>query len=188
MSTINPSRIARAQHAPRARRAVAARGVAAAPLRLAARRRRRSASPRSGLLMIYSTTHQRIPGDPYYFVKRQALFAVHRHRGDGRRAARRLQAPPRSPDGVLRRDRLPARSRCSRRSARTSRATRPGSSCPGGFTLQPSELAKFGIIVFARRLLQPLPRRDRRVAPHRDHRAGERARSVWCCCSPTSGR
>ena len=26
--------------------------------------------------MIYSTTHQRIPGDPYYFVKRQALFAA----------------------------------------------------------------------------------------------------------------
>jgi rod shape determining protein RodA len=75
MSTISPNRIARAQ---------ARRGLGE-PSRLEASPLRHfdwllvGASlgiTAIGLLMIYSTTHQRIPGDAYYFVKRQGLFAV----------------------------------------------------------------------------------------------------------------
>ena len=87
MSTISPSRIARAQ----ARR----RGLGE-PSRLESSPLRHfdwllvgaalGDHRRSGWLMIYSTTHHRIPGDPYYFVKRQALFAVIGFVGDGRRA------------------------------------------------------------------------------------------------------
>src|SRR5262249_41452209 len=78
MSTISPSRIARAQsRKPR-------RGLGE-PSRLESSRLRHFdfvlvgaalAITVLGLAMIYSTTHQRIPGDPYYFVKRQALFAL----------------------------------------------------------------------------------------------------------------
>ena len=75
MSTINPNRIARAH---------ARRGLGE-PSRLEASPLRHfdwllvGASlgiTALGLLMIYSTTHQRIPNDPYYFVKRQGLFAA----------------------------------------------------------------------------------------------------------------
>ena len=73
MSTISPNRIARAQ---------ARRGLGE-PSRLEASPLRHfdwllvGASlgiTAIGMLMIYSTTHQRIPGDPYYYVKRQSLF------------------------------------------------------------------------------------------------------------------
>ena len=83
----------------------------------------------------------------YYFVKRQALFAAI---GIAAMVVVMLHRLPRCRDYsmlVLRRHGRSCCWRCSRRSARTSRATRRGSSCPGGFTLQPSELAKFGIIV-----------------------------------------
>ena len=75
MSTISPSRIARAQQR---------RGLGE-PSRLEASPLRHFdwlligaafAITALGLVMIYSTTHHRIPGDPYYFVKRQALFAA----------------------------------------------------------------------------------------------------------------
>ena len=75
MSTISPSRIARAQQR---------RGLGE-PSRLEASPLRHFdwllvgasfAITALGLVMIYSTTHHRVPGDPYYFVKRQALFAA----------------------------------------------------------------------------------------------------------------
>ena len=75
MSTISPNRIARAQ---------SRRGLGE-PSRLEASPLRHFdwllvgsalAITALGLVMIYSTTHQRISGDPYYFVKRQSLFAV----------------------------------------------------------------------------------------------------------------
>ena len=71
MSTISPSRIARAQQR---------RGLGE-PSRLEASPLRHFdwllvgasfAITALGLVMIYSTTHHRVPGDPYYFVKRQA--------------------------------------------------------------------------------------------------------------------
>src|SRR5690349_2941934 len=75
MSTINPSRIARAQ---------ARRGLGE-PSRLQSSPLRHFdwllvgaalAITVLGLAMVYTTTHQRVHGDPYYFVKRQALFAA----------------------------------------------------------------------------------------------------------------
>ena len=138
-----------------------------------------------GLVMIYSTTHHRIPGDPYYFVKRQALFAVIGFGGDGRRAADRLPAPARLLDGVLRRHRVPAA-----RGARAGRLEHQGSPgvvpAPGRVHAPAVGAGQVRDHRGPRRLLQPVPRRARRLAPHRDHRAGLRARSAWCCSSPTS--
>lgn len=146
MSTINPSRIARAQ---------ARRGLGE-PSRL-------EASPLRhfdwllvgaslgitviGMLMIYSTTHQRIPGDPYYFVKRQGLFALI---GLAAMAVVLVIDYKRLRDltmlfygatvfmllAVL----APVGSNIKGHQAWFQ--------LPGGFTLQPSELAKFGLIVF----------------------------------------
>jgi rod shape determining protein RodA len=100
-----------------------------------------------GLLMIYSTTHQRIPGDPYYFVKRQGLFAAI---GIVVMAVVLLVDYKRLRDmtmvfygvtvflllAVL----APIGSNIKGHQAWFQ--------LPGGFTLQPSELAKFGLIVF----------------------------------------
>ena len=146
MSTINPNRIARAH---------ARRGLGE-PSRLEASPLRHfdwllvGASlgiTAIGLLMIYSTTHQRIPGDPYYFVKRQALFAA-----IGITAMvvvmlidyKRLRDLPMLFYGVtvflLLAVLAPIGSNIKGHQAWFQ--------LPGGFTLQPSELAKFGLIVF----------------------------------------
>jgi rod shape determining protein RodA len=145
MSTISPSRIARAQQR---------RGLGE-PSRLEASPLRHFdwmlvgaslAITAVGLVMIYSTTHNRIPSDPYYFVKRQALFA-----GLGVAAMvvvllfdyRRMRdlamvfygATVFTLIAVL----APVGSNIKGHQAWFQ--------LPGGFTLQPSELAKFGIIV-----------------------------------------
>jgi rod shape determining protein RodA len=148
MSTISPSRIARAQ-SRRTRRGLGE------PSRLQASPFRHFdwflvgaalAITALGLVMIYSTTHERIPGDPYYFVKRQALFAG---LGIGAMAAVLLVDYRRLRDlsmvfyggtvllllAVL----APVGSNIKGHQAWFQ--------LPGGFTLQPSELAKFGIIV-----------------------------------------
>ena len=146
MSTINPNRIARAH---------ARRGLGE-PSRLQASPLRHfdwllvGASlgiTAIGLLMIYSTTHHRIPGDPYYFVKRQALFAV-----IGITAMvvvllidyKRLRDLPMVFYGatvfMLLAVLAPLGSNIKGHQAWFQ--------LPGGFTLQPSELAKFGLIVF----------------------------------------
>ena len=185
MSTISPSRIA----APSSAGAWASRR---------AWRRRRCATSTGccvgaalaitaiGLVMIYSTTHHRIPGDPYYFVKRQALFVAARVRGHGRRAARRLPAHARPLDG---------RSTAAPCAPAVAVLAPLGSNIkghqawfqlPGGFTLQPSELAKFGIIVALAGYCNQYRGELDALAPHHDHRAGERCRSGSCCSSPTS--
>jgi rod shape determining protein RodA len=145
MSTISPSRIARAQQR---------RGLGE-PSRLEASPLRHFdwllvgcvlAITALGLLMIYSTTHQRIPGDPYYFVKRQVLFA-----GIGFVAMfvvlcidyRRMRDYAMVFYGatvfLLLAVLAPVGSNIKGHQAWFQ--------LPGGFTLQPSELAKFGIIV-----------------------------------------
>ena len=96
--------------------------------------------------MIYSTTHQRIPGDPYYFVKRQALFAAI---GFGVMVVvlcidyRRMRDYAMVFYGgtvlLLLAVLAPVGSNIKGHQAWFQ--------LPGGFTLQPSELAKFGIIV-----------------------------------------
>ena len=99
-----------------------------------------------GLVMIYSTTHLRVPGDPYYFVKRQALFAVI---GLGVMTA------------VLAVDYRKLRdysllAYCATLFMLLAVLAPVGTNVkghqawfqlPGGFTVQPSELAKFGVIV-----------------------------------------
>jgi rod shape determining protein RodA len=99
-----------------------------------------------GLVMIWSTTHHRIPGDELYFVKRQALFLL---LGIGAMVAvisidyRRLRdhsmlayvATVVLLIAVL----APLGSNIKGHQAWFQ--------LPGGFTLQPSELAKFGVIV-----------------------------------------
>jgi len=145
MSTISPSRTARAQQR---------RGLGE-PSRLEASPLRHFdwvlvgaaiAITVLGLVMIYSTTHHRIPGDPYYFVKRQALFA-----GLGLGAMvvvllvdyRRMRDLPMVFYGgtvlMLLAVLAPVGSNIKGHQAWFQ--------LPGGFTLQPSELAKFGIIV-----------------------------------------
>jgi rod shape determining protein RodA len=145
MSTISPNRIARAQQR---------RGLGE-PSRLEASPLRHFdwllvgsvlAITALGLLMIYSTTHQRIPGDPYYFVKRQVLFA-----GIGFVAMvvvlcidyRRMRDYAMVFYGatvfLLLAVLAPVGSNIKGHQAWFQ--------LPGGFTLQPSELAKFGIIV-----------------------------------------
>ena len=145
MSTISPGRIARAQQR---------RGLGE-PSRLEASPLRHFdwllvgaaiAITFVGLVMIYSTTHHRIPGDPYYFVKRQALFA-----GLGLAAMigvllidyRRMRDYSMVFYGgtvfLLLAVLAPVGSNIKGHQAWFQ--------LPGGFTLQPSELAKFGIIV-----------------------------------------
>jgi rod shape determining protein RodA len=146
MSTISPNRIARAQ---------SRRGLGE-PSRLEASPLRHFdwllvgaslAITVIGMAMIYSTTHQRIPGDPLYFVKRQALFATI---GIVSMVVILLIDYKRLRDltmvfygvtvfmllAVL----APVGSNIKGHQAWFQ--------LPGGFTLQPSELAKFGLIVF----------------------------------------
>jgi rod shape determining protein RodA len=146
MSTISPSRIARAQ---------ARRGLGE-PSRLEASPLRHFdwllvgaslAITVLGMVMIYSTTHHRIPADPYYFVKRQGLFALI---GLAAMAVvmwidyKRLRDLTMVFYGVtvfmLLAVLAPIGSNIKGHQAWFQ--------LPGGFTLQPSELAKFGLIVF----------------------------------------
>jgi rod shape determining protein RodA len=146
MSTISPNRIARAQ---------ARRGLGE-PSRLEASPLRHfdwllvGASlgiTAIGLLMIYSTTHQRIPGDPYYFVKRQGLFAVIGIAAmalvmwvDYKRLRDMAMLFYGATVFMLLAVLAPIGSNIKGHQAWFQ--------LPGGFTLQPSELAKFGLIVF----------------------------------------
>jgi rod shape determining protein RodA len=145
MSTISPNRIARAQ----SRRGLGEQSrLEASPLRhfdwllVGAA----LAITALGLLMIYSTTHQRIHGDPYYFVKRQALFAAigfvvmvvvlcidYRRMRDYAMVFYGVTV------FLLLAVLAPVGSNIKGHQAWFQ--------LPGGFTLQPSELAKFGIIV-----------------------------------------
>jgi rod shape determining protein RodA len=147
MSTISPSRIARAQ----SRR----RGLGE-PSRLESSRLRHFdfvlvgaalAITVLGLAMIYSTTHQRIPGDPYYFVKRQALFALIGVVAmavilviDYRKLRELSMVFYGATVFMLLAVLAPVGSNIKGHQAWFQ--------LPGGFTLQPSELAKFGLIVF----------------------------------------
>ena len=145
MSTISPSRIARAQ---------SRRGLGE-PSRLEASPLRHFdwllvgaalGITALGLVMIYSTTHQRIPGDPYYFVKRQMLFAAI---GvvvmvvvlciDYRRMRDYAMVFYGGTVFLLLAVLAPVGSNIKGHQAWFQ--------LPGGFTLQPSEMAKFGIIV-----------------------------------------
>ncbi len=99
-----------------------------------------------GLLMIYSTTHRRIPGDPYYFVKRQLLFAAIGFVVmvivlciDYRRMRDYAMVFYGGTVFLLLAVLAPVGSNIKGHQAWFQ--------LPGGFTLQPSELAKFGIIV-----------------------------------------
>jgi rod shape determining protein RodA len=99
-----------------------------------------------GLLMIWSASRTRIPGDEFYFVKRQAMFVV---LGLGAMVA------------VLSIDYRRLRDHSIFAYAATValllvvlsplgsniKGNQAWFQLPGGFTLQPSELAKFGIIV-----------------------------------------
>jgi rod shape determining protein RodA len=99
-----------------------------------------------GLVMIYSSTHRRIPGDELYFVKRQALFAV---LGiavmagvaaiDYRKLREMWALAYAGTIGILLAVLAPIGSNIKGQQAWFQ--------LPGGFTLQPSEFAKFGIIV-----------------------------------------
>jgi rod shape determining protein RodA len=100
-----------------------------------------------GLLMIYSTTHQRIPGDPLYFVKRQSLFALIGCAAmtvvlliDYRRMRELSMLFYGATVLMLLAVLAPVGSNIKGHQAWFQ--------LPGGFTLQPSELAKFGLIVF----------------------------------------
>jgi rod shape determining protein RodA len=146
MSTINPSRIARAQ---------ARRGLGE-PSRLEASPLRHFdwllvgaslAIVAIGTVMIYSTTHQRIPGDPYYFVKRQVLFALIGVAAmvvvllvDYKRLSHMAMLFYGVTVFLLLAVLAPIGSNIKGHQAWFQ--------LPGGFTLQPSELAKFGLIVF----------------------------------------
>jgi rod shape determining protein RodA len=99
-----------------------------------------------GLLMIYSTTHLKIPADPYYFVKRQAMFAVI---GVGAMVAMIIIDYRRLRDFsmlfyagtviILMAVLAPVGSNIKGHQAWFQ--------LPGGFTIQPSEFAKLGIII-----------------------------------------
>jgi rod shape determining protein RodA len=146
MSTISPSRIARAQ---------SRRGLGE-PSRLEASPLRHFdfllvgaalAITVLGLAMIYSTTHQRVPGDPYYFVKRQGLFAVIGLVAmvvviciDYKRLRELSMLFYGATVFMLLAVLAPVGSNIKGHQAWFQ--------LPGGFTLQPSELAKFGLIVF----------------------------------------
>jgi rod shape determining protein RodA len=146
MSTISPSRIARAQ---------SRRGLGE-PSRLEASPLRHFdfllvgaalAITVLGLAMIYSTTHQRVPGDPYYFVKRQGLFAAIGFVAmavviwiDYKRLRELSMLFYGATVFMLLAVLAPVGSNIKGHQAWFQ--------LPGGFTLQPSELAKFGLIVF----------------------------------------
>ena len=99
-----------------------------------------------GLVMIWSTTHHRVPGDELYFVKRQAMFfavgivamfaviAI-----DYRRLRDQSMFAYFATIGLLLAVLAPLGSNIKGHQAWFQ--------LPGGFTLQPSEFAKFGIIV-----------------------------------------
>jgi rod shape determining protein RodA len=99
-----------------------------------------------GLLMVYSSTHRRIPGDELYYVKRQVLFAL---AGLGAMAGvvavdyRRLRDLSMfaylATVGILLLVLAPVGSNVKGHQAWFQ--------LPGGFTLQPSELAKFGLVI-----------------------------------------
>jgi rod shape determining protein RodA len=145
MSTISPGRIARAQQR---------RGLGE-PSRLEASPLRHFdwllvgaalAITAVGLVMIYSTTHHRIPGDPLYFVKRQMLFAALGFAVmivvlliDYRRMREYSMMFYGGTVLLLVAVLAPVGSNIKGHQAWFQ--------LPGGFTLQPSELAKFGIIV-----------------------------------------
>ncbi len=100
-----------------------------------------------GLAMIYSTTHGRVPGDPYYFVKRQALFAAIGFVAmvvviciDYKRLRELSMVFYGATVFMLLAVLAPVGSNIKGHQAWFQ--------LPGGFTLQPSELAKFGLIVF----------------------------------------
>jgi rod shape determining protein RodA len=99
-----------------------------------------------GLVMIYSTTHLRVTGDPYYFVKRQALFAaigvttmVVILLVDYRRLRDLALLFYGATFLVLLAVLAPLGTNIKGHQAWFQ--------LPGGFTVQPSELAKFGLIV-----------------------------------------
>jgi len=145
MSTISPGRIARAQ----SRRGLGeASRLESSPLRHFDWLLVGSALAITalGLLMIYSTTHHRIPGDPYYYVKRQALFAgigivamVVVLAIDYRRMRDYAMVFYGATVVLLLAVLAPVGSNIKGHQAWFQ--------LPGGFTVQPSELAKFGIIV-----------------------------------------
>jgi rod shape determining protein RodA len=99
-----------------------------------------------GLLMIYSTTHNKIPGDPYYFVKRQAMFGVI---GFGAMVLMMVIDYRRLRDFsmlfyvgtvlILMAVLAPIGSNIKGHQAWFQ--------LPGGFTIQPSEFAKLGIVI-----------------------------------------
>ncbi|HEY7105887.1 MAG TPA: rod shape-determining protein RodA [Acidimicrobiia bacterium] len=99
-----------------------------------------------GLVMIWSTTRHRIPGDQLYFVKRQAMFLVVGVLAmaavlavDYRRLRDHSMFAYLATVGLLLAVLAPLGSNIKGHQAWFQ--------LPGGFTLQPSELAKFGIIV-----------------------------------------
>ncbi len=100
-----------------------------------------------GLVMIWSTTHHRIPGDELYFVKRQAMFLALGVVAmfavisiDYRRLRDQSMFAYFATIGLLLAVLAPLGSNIKGHQAWFQ--------LPGGFTLQPSELAKFGLIVF----------------------------------------
>ena len=99
-----------------------------------------------GLAMIYSTTHRRVPGDEFYYVKRQLLFAgigiavmVGVIVVDYRRLRDLSMLAYVATIAILLAVLAPVGSNIKGHQAWFQ--------LPGGFTLQPSEFAKFGIIV-----------------------------------------
>ena len=99
-----------------------------------------------GLVMIWSTTHHRVPGDELYFVKRQAMFLAIGVVAmfavisiDYRRLRDQSMFAYFATVGLLLAVLAPLGSNIKGHQAWFQ--------LPGGFTLQPSEFAKFGIIV-----------------------------------------
>ena len=99
-----------------------------------------------GLAMIYSSTHRRIPGDELYFVKRQAMFiglGIAAMGGvmaiDYRKLRDMSMLAYFATIAILIAVLAPVGSNIKGQQAWFQ--------LPGGFTLQPSEFAKFGIIV-----------------------------------------
>jgi rod shape determining protein RodA len=99
-----------------------------------------------GLVMIWSTTRHRVPGDEFYFVKRQAMFLVVGVLAmaavlavDYRRLRDHSMFAYLGTVFLLLAVLAPLGSNIKGHQAWFQ--------LPGGFTLQPSELAKFGIII-----------------------------------------
>jgi rod shape determining protein RodA len=99
-----------------------------------------------GLLMIYSATRHRVPADPYYFVKRQSVALT---LGFGLVAAllaidyRKLRDSSVLAYGAVVLSLLAVLSPLGS----NTRGAQAWFQLPGSFQLEPSELAKFGIIV-----------------------------------------